>query len=140
MPGVPGRGLTAVTGLLGVATTVTTVFGWGRSGQRTRNSYAVVDAVEQAGVLEGSAARAAPLWFLVPALCGLALLALATRRHTIAGLATTTLGALVGTGAILVGRSPLVAQPAVGVAVVVGAATVLSGVAVLVTARKETVG
>lgn len=139
MPRAAGRGrLTVAAGLLATATTAITFFDWGRSGQRTRTSYELIDVVDRAGVLEGAAARVAPLWFLAPAVCGLALVALATRRHLIAGLAATTLGALVGTGAILVDRSPLVAEPAVGVAVVVGGATVLSGVAVLVTARKET--
>lgn len=127
-------------GALAVITALTTIPGWASSGQRTRTSYELVDAVERAGVLDGAAARAAPLWFLVPALCGIALVALAARRHTVGGLATTTLGALVGTGAILVGRSPLVAGSAVAVAAVTGAATVLCGVAVLVTGRKEMAG
>ena len=123
-----------------VVTTATTFLGWGRSGQRTRTSYELVDVAGRAGVLDGDLAWAAPVWFLVPAACGAALLALAVRRRTIAGALTTTLGALVGTGAVLVDRSPLVAQPAVGVAVVLGVVTALSGVAVVVTARKETAG
>lgn len=127
-------------GLLALVTTVTTFLGWGRSGQRVRTSYELVDVADRAGVLADDAAWAAPLWFLAPAACGAVLVALAAHRHAIAGALTTTLGALVGTGAILVDRSPLVAEPAVGVAVVLGGATALSGVAVLVTARKETAG
>src|SRR5690606_15059335 len=100
----------------------------------------LVDIADRAGVLDDDVAWAAPLWFLVPAACGLVLVALAAHRHAIAGALTATLGALVGTGAILVDRSPLVAESVVGVAVVLGGATVLSGVAVLVTARKETAG
>lgn len=127
-----------VTGVLALVTTASTFLGWGRSGQRTRSSYDLVDVAARAGVLDDDLAWAAPLWFLVPAACGLALVALAAHRHLVAGAITTTLGALVGMGAILVDRSPLVAEPAVGVAVVLGGATVLSGVAVVVTARKET--
>jgi hypothetical protein len=135
------RDLLALTAsVLAVATTVTTFAGWGTSGERTRTSYELVEAADRAGVLDDGVAWAAPLWFLVPAACGLALVAFATRRHVTAGLAATTLGALVGTGAVLVDRSPLVAEPAVGVAVVLGTGTALSGVAVLVTARKETAG
>jgi hypothetical protein len=129
-----------VAGVLTLVTTATTFLGWGRSGQRVRTSYELVDVADRAGVLADDAAWAAPLWFLGPAACGAVLVALAAHRRALAGALTTTLGALVGTGAVLVDRSPLVAEPAVGVAVVLGAATALSGVAVLVTARKETAG
>lgn len=127
-------------GALAVAVSATTFLGWGRSGQRTRTSYELVDVADRAGVLDHDLAWAAPLWFLVPAVCGAALVALATHRRTLAGALTTTLGALVGTGAVLVDRSPLVAQRAVGVAVVLGGATALSGAAVFLTARKEAAG
>ena len=121
-----------------LATTATTFLAWGRSGERSRNSYELVDVADRAGVLPGSVSGIAPVWFLVPAACGVAVLAVAARRHALAGALTTTLGALVGTGAILVARSPLVAEPAVVAAGVLGACTVLSGVAVLGAARKET--
>lgn len=121
-----------------LATTATTFLAWGRSGERSRNSYELVDVADRAGVLPGSLAGLAPLWFLLPAACGLVVVAVAARRHALAGAVATTLGALVGTGAILVARSPLVAEPAVVVAGVLGACTVLSGVAVLGAARKET--
>ncbi len=132
--------LAIIATVLALATTAATVPGWASSGERTRTSYELVEVADRAGVLDDGAAWAAPLWFLVPAACGLALLALALRRHVVAGVVTATLGGLVGTGAILVDRSPLVAEPTVGVAVVLGASTALSGVAVLVTARKEMAG
>ena len=136
----PRDALGWAAGALAVASTATTFLGWGRSGERTRTSYELVDAAGRAGVLDPDLAWVAPTWFLLPAMCGLVLLALATHRRAIAGGATTTLGALVGIGAILVDRSPLVAGPAVWVAVALGGVTALSGVAVLVTARKETAG
>lgn len=135
------RDLVAVSaGVLAVATTVTTFLGWGRSGTRRRSSYDLVDVAERAGVLPETWAWSAPLLYLAPAACGLVLVALAVGRATIAAVAATTLGALVGTAALLVVRSPLVAEPAAWAAVVLGAGTTLSGVAVLVTARKETAG
>ncbi len=111
---------------------------WGRSGDRSRSSYELVDVADRAGVLPERIAGLAPVWFLVPAVCGVVVIAVAARRRALAGLATTTLGALVGTGAILVARSPLVAEPAVLAAAVLGACTVLNGVVVLGTTRKET--
>jgi len=119
----------------GLATTVTTALDWGRSGQRWRSSYELVEVAGQAGVLPDRAAGAAQAWFLVPALAGVLLLAAALRRHVLAGGAATTLGALVGIGSFLVGRSPLVPGPAATAALVLGAVTAIGGVAVLVTAR-----
>lgn len=127
-------------GTLAVITTATTFLGWGRSGERTRTSYELVEVAGRAGVVDPDLAWLAPLWFGVPAACGVVVLALAMRRRVIAGGLTTTLGALVGMGAILVDRSPLVAAPAARVAVALGGATVLGGAAVLVTARKEMAG
>lgn len=127
-----------VAAALAVATTASTFLQWARSGQRSRTSYEIVDVADRAGVLPPDAADVADLWFLVPAVSGAIVLALAARRPALAGAMTTTLGALVGTGAILVARSPLIAGPAVTVAAVLGACTALSGLAVLGTARKET--
>lgn len=137
-PGLAASAGRALPAGLVLITTATTFLAWGRSGERSRNSYELVDVAGRAGVLPGSLASLAPLWFLVPAACGLVVVAVAARRHALAGVLTTTLGALVGTGAILVARSPLIAEPAVMAAGGLGACTVLSGVAVLGTARKET--
>jgi hypothetical protein len=133
-------GAALAAGVLAVATTATTFLAWGRSGTRRRSSYGLVDIADRAGVLPDSWGWAASLLCLVPAACGVVLVALAAARASIAGPAATTLGALVGTAAVLVIRSPLVAEPAVWAAAVLGAGTTLSGVAVLVTARKETAG
>lgn len=131
------RHASSLAAALVVATTATTFLEWGRSGERSRTSYELVDVADRAGVLPDDVAGVAALWFLVPAACGLAVLAVASRRRALAGVVTTTVGALVGTGAILVDRSPLIAGPAVAAAAVLGACTVLSGFAVLGTARKE---
>jgi len=127
-----------VAAALAVATTATTPLAWGGSGSRWRSSYEVVDVAERAGVLPEGVAGLAAVWYLVPALAGAVVLAAALRRPRLAGALATTLGALVGTGAFLVGRSPLVTAAAVPAAAVLGATTVLcGGAAVLVTARKE---
>lgn len=130
----------AVAVALALAATTTTFLDWGRSGQRSRSSYQLVDVADRAGVLPDRWAGWAAVVYLAPAACGVVVIAFAARRHLIVGLATTTLGALVGTAALLVARSPLVVEPAGWAAVLVGAGTTLAGVAVLVTARKETAG
>lgn len=136
-----GRDVAGVaTGALAVAATVTTFLGWGRSGERSRSGYELVDAAARAGVLPDGWAWSASVLYLVPAACGLLLVALAARRAPVAGVVATTIGALVGTAAVLVIRSPLVAEPAAWAALVLGAGTTLGGVAVLATGRKETVG
>ena len=127
----------AATGLA-VATTIATFLGWGRSGQRSRSSYELVDVADRAGVIPDAWSWSAPLLYLAPAACGVVLVASALRRATIAGVAATTLGALVGTASVLVIRSPLVAEPAAWAGLVLGAGTALGGVAVLGTAEKET--
>jgi hypothetical protein len=80
------RELAALTaGLLAVATTVATFLGWGRSGQRSRSSYELVDIADRAGVLPDAWAWAAPLLYLAPAVCGVVLVALALRRAALVG-------------------------------------------------------
>lgn len=125
-------------GVLALATTITTFLSWGRSGTRSRSSYELVDAAERAGVLPERWAWCAVLLYLAPAACGVVLLALSGRRAAVAGWVASTLGALVGTAALLVIRSPLVPEPGAWAAVVLGASTALGGIAVLVAARKET--
>lgn len=127
-----------LAGLLAVASTAATFLGWGRSGQRSRTSYELVDTADRAGVLPDAWAWSAPLLYLAPAVCGIVLVSVAARRASIAGLAATTLGGLVGAAAFLVIRSPLVAEPAAWAALVLGVVTTLGGVAVLLTAEEET--
>lgn len=124
----------------GVLAAAVTALPFGRSGQRWRSSYELVDVAAAAGVLPDGVAGIAPLWYLVPALAGAVVVAAALRRPRIAGGVATTLGALVGTGSILVGRSPLATGPAVVAALVLGAGTTLCGAIALGTARKESAG
>jgi hypothetical protein len=127
----------AVAAALGVLAAAVTPLPFARSGTRWRSSYELVDIAERAGVLPDAIAGLAPLWFLVPALAGAAVVAAALRRPAIAGGLATTLGALVGTGSLLTWRSSLTTGAVVVVAIVLGAATTLGGAVALGAARKE---
>lgn len=130
-----GKPLVWVVAGLAVATTAATFGGWGRSGSRMRSSYELVDVADRAGVLPDRVAALAAAWFLVPALCGIVLIAVALDRGVTVGAGATTLGALVGVGAILVLRSPLAVGAAAIGALGLGACTAASGTVLLVTGR-----
>jgi hypothetical protein len=127
----------ALLGGLAVLTTASTFAPWGTSGTRSRNSYAIVDIADRAGVVPSSMAAVAVAWFLIPALCGLVLVALASRRVRLGAVLATTLGALVAVGGVLVARSPLAVEPGATLATAAGACTVLASVAVWVTHRDD---
>jgi hypothetical protein len=110
---------------------------WGASGERSRNSYEIVDIAERADVIPGSLAGVAQLWFLVPALCGVVLVAISLRLVRLAGVGAATLGGLVGAASVLVARSPLVLEPGAIIGAVAGGCTVIAGGAVLVTASRQ---
>ncbi len=113
-------------------TTVTTFLPWGASGERTRSSYEIVDVADRAGVLDSGLAGLAWVWFLVPVLCGGALLALAVARPTTVGALSTTLGTMTVVGGVIVARSPLVTQLGAYAAIVTGGVTACVGAATLI--------
>lgn len=127
-----------VVAVLAMATTAVTFAPWGRSGTAVRSSYELVDVTHRAAVLPDGVAAVAPTWFLVPALCGVVLLGVAANHRVTAGAGAATLGALVGTGAVLVARSPLVAETAADVAIVLGACTTVGGLVLLATSGRRT--
>ena len=120
-------------GALALAATATTFAPWGRSGRRVRNSYRLVDVVERAGVLPHDVAGWSVVWFFVPALCGVALVAFALHRDAVAYAATASLGALVAVGGALVARSPLVLESGAALGTLTGICAMLAGTAALVT-------
>ena len=124
-------------GALALLTTASTFAPWGTSGTRSRNSYAIVDIADRAGVVPSSMAAIAVAWFLIPALCGLVLVTIASRRVRLGAFCTSTLGALVAVGGVLVARSPLAVEPGATLGTAAGACTVLASVAVWVTHRDE---
>lgn len=107
-----------------------------RSGDRTRTSFELVDVAGRAGVLPSPYDRLAPVWYSVPAICGVVLLAVSLRRHRLAGASATTLGLLVSGAGVLVQRSVLASTPATVLAIPLGALTAGCGIAVLITARR----
>ena len=139
MPGRDGAGgaLVLVVGGLTLTSGAATFAPWGASGERARNSYEIVDIAGRADVIPGSLAGAAQLWFLVPVLCGVVLLAIAARGVRLAGAVAATLGGLVGAASVLVARSPLVLEPGAIIGAVAGGCTVIAGGAVLVTASRQ---
>ena len=124
-------------GGLALLTTASTFAPWGTSGTRSRSSYDIVDIADRAGVVPSSMATLAVGWFLIPALCGLVLIAAAWRRVRLGACCATSLGALVAVGGVLVARSPLAVEPGATLGTAAGACTVLASVAVWVTHRDE---
>lgn len=121
-----------------IGTATSTILPWGTSGTRTRTSYELVGAAERAGLLTSGPARLAVVWYLVPALCGLVLLAASLRSVRMAAVAGGTLGVVVATGGVLVLRSPLMTEPSAVVGLGGGVATCVAATVTLITARRKT--
>ena len=115
---------------------VLTVLPWARSGQRERNSYALVDSAGASGVVPEHLESAIGLWYLVPVAGGIALIGEALGARRSAGVAVATLGAAVTVFAIQVDRSPLVSLGATQTAIAVGVVAIAWGVAVAVFGRQ----
>lgn len=93
---------------------------WGRSGQRSRSSFELVDVAERAGLLPSPWAGLAPIWYLVPALVGLAVIALAVGRPTMSAVLGGVIGVMSITGSTLLFRSPLIPEIGAWTALVTG--------------------
>jgi hypothetical protein len=124
--------------LAGACTSLVGAFsGWVRSGARVRSSFATLRSARTLGVLHGTAAQLAPLWFLLPVAVGLVFLAVGLRRWRLAG----ALSLLVGAGALLavvaVQRSPLPTRPGVWVTAVGGVLALLGGASLIVRASLD---
>ena len=136
-PALPPIASIAVTGT--AATTLATFLPWASSGARTRTSYEIVDVVERAGVLSDSTEALAGLWYLVPIVCGLALVGVAIRSVRLVTLTAGTLGLTVVAGGMLVARSPLGAEPGLYLAAGLGVVTIASGIGTqIMTKRRRT--
>lgn len=121
------------------AATLATFLPWGSSGARTRTSYEIVDVVERAGVLSESTELLAALWYLVPLVCGLALVGVAIRSVRLVTLTAGTIGCTVVAGGMLVARSPLGAEPGLFLATGLGVVAAVSGIGTqIMTKRRRT--
>ncbi|WP_436794454.1 hypothetical protein [Actinospongicola halichondriae] len=129
----------AVASTIGaVVTTLTTFLPWATSGARTRSSYEVVDVAVRAGVLSEANEALSVLWYVVPVLCGLVLVAAALRSVVLVSVTAGTIGAIAVAGGWLVARSPLGVEPGLILAVGVGAATAGTGIGTLITTKRRT--
>jgi hypothetical protein len=121
------------TTLLGAAGAFTGAsLAWVRSGSADRSSFATLRSARTLGVLHGTAASLAPLWFLLPVVVGLICLAIGLRRWRLAG----SLSLVVGAGTLIavaaVQRSPLPLRHGVWVAAAGAVLAILGGVALLI--------
>lgn len=83
-------------------------------------------------MLDSELAGLAWIWFLIPVLCGGALLALAIGRPTTVGALSTTLGTMTVVGGVMVTRSPLVTQLGAYAAIVMGGLAACLGATTLI--------
>lgn len=125
-----------ITAATTAATVVVTFLPWGRSGQRLRTSYELVDIVGPAGVVSSSYETAARAWYLVPVGAALVFCCGFWAARRVAGVLLTSLGASVSAFAYLVDRSPLVATDACRVAMFLGTGAAMWGVGLLVRPRR----
>ncbi len=109
------------------AATITTFLPWGGSGERRRSSYEIIDIAGRAGVVPDAVDGLTWIWYLVPALCGVVLIAASLHRPRTVGAVSTTLGALIVGGAVLVSRSPLATEAGALAGGLAGAVTMTSG-------------
>lgn len=116
---------------LAVVTLCTTFLPWGRSGERARNSYEIIDVVGDAGVLPDHLAGPARAWLLLPIVTGVALLLAAVGLRRWAATVAGIVGATAAVGAVVVQRSPLVAEPGTYGAIASGVVTLSISVVVL---------
>lgn len=130
----PSASLTAAAT---AATTVATFLPWASSGARTRTSYEIVDVAERAGVLSDSTEAVAGLWYLVPVVCGLALVGVAARSVRLVTLTAGTIGLTVVAGGMLVARSPLGAEPGLFLATGLGVVAIASGIGTQIISKRR---
>jgi hypothetical protein len=119
-----------------VAVALTSFLPWATSGRASRSSYELVASAERLEVLDGVAAAAAPLWYLVPLAAACAFLAAVLGRTVLAaGVAAATGVAAIVLGAA-VNSSPLGADVGCAAATLAGAVSV-AGAAVAVWQRRR---
>lgn len=125
-----------VTAVVTAATTAITFLPWGRSGQRLRTSYELVDIAGPAGVVSASYETMARAWYLVPIVAALVFCCGFWAARRAAGALLASVGASVSAYAYLVDRSPLVATDACRVAMFLGTGAAIWGVGLLVRPRR----
>ena len=95
------------------------------------------DVAERAGVLSDSTEAVAGLWYLVPVVCGLALVGVAARSVRLVTLTAGTIGLTVVAGGMLVARSPLGAEPGLFLATGLGVVAIASGIGTQIISKRR---
>ena len=109
---------------------------WTISGTAVRNSFATVRSARLLGIGDSTVITALlGLWYLVPALAGVALLGAVLGRSRVAGVASAVVGIAALTAASAVARAPLATGAGVWMAFAAGAVALVGGVAALVPTR-----
>lgn len=110
--------------------------GWGISGNRSRNSYELVRSVRSLELLDGLWASLAPVWFALPLLVAMGLVAVGYERLLFASLSGVVVGGLLVLGWWQVKVSPLRVDTAAAASAFLGACLiVISAVSILLSRR-----
>ena len=81
---------------------------WAQSGDRQRNSFALLRSADRLDLIDGVVQRTAQIgWLLMPVVVGVVVIALALQHHTVASLGAGYVGLTSVAMAVLVGRSSL---------------------------------
>lgn len=135
-PGAAARVAPAVALVGSSIVMVGSVLGWARSGSSVRNSYALVRSARTLGIVEGSLASLAAVWFAVPVVVGLAWLAFSAQRWRSLGLCSLIAGLLAIGAAGAVQRAPLGAVAGLWVTLGGGVVAVGGGLATMYLAQQ----
>ncbi len=110
--------------------------GWGISGNRSRNSYELVRSVRSLDLLDGLWASLAPVWFALPLLVAMGLVAVGYRRLLIAALSAMVVGGLLILGWWQVKVSPLRVDTAAAASAFLGACLIVTSVVSILLTRR----
>lgn len=99
--------------------------GWGISGTRSRSSYALVRSVRSLELLDGVWATLAPVWFALPLLLAVGIVAAGYGREWLMGMTGTAAGMLLIIGWWQVKVSPLRVDTGAAASAVLGAVLIV---------------
>lgn len=125
-----------VFGLLFVAAGALSFAGWGISGNRSRNSYELVRSVRSLELLDGLWASLAPVWFALPLLVAIGLVAVGYGRLMVASLSALAIGVLLLLGWWQVKVSPLRVDTAAAASAFFGACLIVTSVVSILLSRR----
>ncbi len=131
------RVVAALVALLLVAAFVVSFLGWGTSGARTRNSYELVRSVRTLDLLDGLWATLAPVWFALPLVVAIGLVATGFGWRLLAAFAGFLVGGLLILGWFQVKNSILGVDAGATTGVINGVALIASSLLQAALATRE---